>query len=74
MSEFMFPSAGTMSPPKESNATSRPSAVMEENCAPAESPPDMSTLTRVVVPERKFRTNTSRVPLPSPGTRLSESE
>src|SRR5262245_25495871 len=74
MSAVKFPS-GTRLSEKETNATKRPSRLIAGSVPPALAwVPSLATLTRVVTPVRRSRTNTSAVPLLSPWTRLDDSD
>jgi hypothetical protein len=64
-------SPGTRFVESDTNATYRPSAEMDgAQLAPFPSTPLRSTLTRVVTPATRSRTNTSSTPLVSPPTRF----
>jgi hypothetical protein len=74
-----LPSPVTRSLAKEQNATTLPSPVIDglpqnASLGPLASPPVVSTLTLVVVPALRSRTNMSESPLPSIGTRSPAAE
>jgi hypothetical protein len=71
MSWASFESPATRLDAELSNAISRPSAEMQPlRLISSPSAPAESTLIRSVVPDRRWRTNTSANPFASPGTRL----
>src|SRR5437763_1758153 len=71
MSSAAFRSFGTSVVAREVKATERPSAEIDGFVLPlSPSTPAELTLTRLVLPVLRLRTNTSNTPLPSPPTRF----